>query len=259
VLAAVVAAVSGLPALGAAGASTEPARHREWVAVRSGERAIRAFVAFPESKNKATAVLVLHENKGLTDWVRGAADRLAASGYLAVAPDLLSGTGPGGGDTSSFPSVDAATQAIYQLKPEEVTAALGAVADHVLALPAANGKLAVAGFCWGGAQSFRFATDRRGLGAAFVFYGSAPESREALARITAPVYGFYGGNDARVTAAVPGVEAAMNELGKRFEPVTYEGAGHGFMRKAEEPQAAEADRAAAESAWKRWLERLAAL
>jgi carboxymethylenebutenolidase len=235
-------------------------RHHEWVDVKSGARSVRAFVAYPESKQKATAVVVIHENKGLTDWVRSVADQLAAAGYLAIAPDLLSGTGPGGGNTDAFATVDDATKAIGQLKPEQVTADLNAIADHVLKLPAANGKLAVGGFCWGGAQTFRFATDRKDLKAAFVFYGSAPESKEALARIQAPVYGFYGGEDARITAAVPQVEAAMKELGKKYEPVTYDGATHGFMRKAEvEPQAPEADKNAATAAWERWKKLLAAL
>lgn len=234
-------------------------RHHEWVDVKSGARSVRAFVAYPESKQKATAVIVIHENKGLTDWVRGLADQLAASGYLAIAPDLLSGTGPNGGNTDAFATVDDATKAIGQLKPEQVTGDLNAVADYVVKLPAANGKLAVSGFCWGGAQTFRFATDRKDLTAAFVFYGSAPESKEALARIQAPVYGFYGGEDARITAAVPQVAAAMKELGKVFEPVTYAGATHGFLRKAEEPGVSEADKTAAAQAWERWKKLLAAL
>jgi len=234
-------------------------RHHEWVDVKSGARAVRAFVVYPESKQKATSVVVIHENKGLTDWVRSVADQLAAGGYLAIAPDLLTGKGPGGGNTDAFATVDDATKAIGQLAPEQVTADLHAVADYVSKLPAANGKLAVSGFCWGGAQAFRFATDRKDVKAAFVFYGIAPESKEALARIQAPVYGFYGGADARITAAVPQVAAAMKELGKVFEPVTYEGASHGFLRKPEEPGASEADKKAAAQAWERWKTLLAAL
>ena len=110
----------------------------------------------------------------------------------------------------------------------------------------------MAGFCWGGGQSFRFATQRSDLKAAFVFYGSFPETKEALARIACPVYGFYGGNDACVTATVPRTADLMKELGKTFEPVTYEGAGHGFMRSGEEPRAGEANRKARDAAWERW-------
>jgi carboxymethylenebutenolidase len=234
-------------------------RHHEWVTVANGDRAVHTFVAFPESAAKATAVIVIHENRGLTDWVRGVADQLAAAGYIALAPDLLSGTGPKGGRTSDFPTSDAAREAIYTLAPDQVMTDLDAVAAHALALPASNGKLAVGGFCWGGAQSFRFATHRPALDAAFVFYGSFEHSREQLARIGAPVYGFYGGEDARVNASVPASAALMAELGKTFEPVTYPGAGHGFMRSGEDPAGGEADKKAREEAWARWKELLGKL
>jgi carboxymethylenebutenolidase len=134
-------------------------RHHEWVVVKNGNRDVHCFVVFPEVKNKATAVLVIHENKGLTDWVRSVADQLAEAGYVAIAPDMLSGLGPKGGKTSDFPSVDAATKALYTLQPNQVTGDLNAAADYVLKLPAVNGKLAVAGFCWGGGQTFRVATN----------------------------------------------------------------------------------------------------
>jgi len=227
-------------------------RHVEWVEVQSGDRTIHCFVAFPEVKDKVPAVLVIHENKGLTDWVRSVADQLAEAGYVAIAPDLLSGMGPQGGKTSDFPSIDAATKALYGLKADQTISDLNAAADFVLKQPACNGELAVAGFCWGGAQAFRFAAYQPGLKAAFVFYGSPPETKEVLARIACPVYGFYGGNDARITATVPKTAALMKELGKTFEPVTYEDAGHGFMRSGEEPQAAPANRKARETAWERW-------
>lgn len=227
-------------------------RHHEWVQVKHGDRVVHAFLVFPEVKEKATAVVVIHENRGLTDWVRGVADQLAEAGYIAIAPDLLSGTAPGGGKTSDFPGDDAAREGISKLTPEQVTADLNAVADYVKKLPAANGKVAVAGFCWGGSQTFRFATNRADLAAAFVFYGSGPNTTEAVGRIQCPVYGFYGGNDARVNATVPKSAELMKEAGKMFEPVTYEGAGHGFMRSGEEPGAQEANRKAREEGWARW-------
>lgn len=227
-------------------------RHHEWVAVKNSERSVHCFVVYPEVKDKATAVLVIHENKGLTDWVRGVADQLAEAGYIAIAPDLLSGAGPKGGKTSDFASADSATQALYALKPEQVTSDLNAVADYVIKLPACSGKLAVAGFCWGGSQSFNFAAQRADLKAAFVFYGRGPEGKENVAGIACPVYGFYGGNDARVNATIPNSAAAMQEAGKAFEPVTYEGAGHGFMRSGEDPQGTEANRKARTEAWERW-------
>ncbi len=234
-------------------------RHQEWVVVKSGERSVHCFVVFPEVKEKVTAVLVIHENKGLTDWVRGVADQLAEAGYVAIAPDLLSGMAPGGGKTGDFPSQDAATAALYQLKGEQVTADLHAAADHAIKLPACNGKLVVAGFCWGGGQSFRFATQRKDLKAAFVFYGSFAHTQDDLARISCPVYAFYAANDARINATIPQTGELMKRLDKKFEPVTYEGAGHGFMRSGEDPASTPPNRQARDAAWQRWKERLKSL
>ena len=231
-------------------------RHHEWVQVKSGSRVVHSFLVFPEVKSKATAIVVIHENRGLTDWVRSMADQLAEAGYIAIAPDLLSGSGPNGGKTGDFPDGDAAREAIYRLQPDQVTADLNAVADHVAKLPASNGKVAVAGFCWGGSQTFRLATNRPDLVAAFVFYGTGPDSKEDISRIKSPVYGYYGGDDARVNATIPKSAELMKEAGKTYEPVTYEGAGHGFMRSGEAPNASEANRKARNEAWKRWMELL---
>lgn len=225
-------------------------RHQEWVTVKNGERVVQAFLVFPEVKNKTLAVVVIHENRGLTDWVRSVADQLAEAGYIAIAPDLLSGMAPNGGKTSDFPSGDAAREAISKVTPEQANADLNAVADYVAKLPAANGKVAVAGFCWGGGRSFRFATYRTNLAAAFVFYGNSPDSAD-MAKIKCPVYGFYGGNDARINATIPKMAELMKQMGKRYEPVTYEGAGHGFMRAGEEPEATEANKKARDESWAR--------
>ena len=231
-------------------------RHQEWVQVKYGNnpgRQVNSFIVYPEVKNKATAVVVIHEIFGMSDWVQSLTDQLADAGYIAIAPDLLSGMGPKGGGSSDFADRSAIGQAIRDLPPDQITADLNAVADYVSKLPAANGKVAVVGFCWGGSQSFRFATNRPSLKAAFVFYGTAPDSKEALEKIKAPVYGFYGGNDARVTATVPKTTDAMKELGKKYEPVTHEGAGHGFMRAGEDPaNTNEANKKAREEAWTRW-------
>ena len=227
-------------------------RHQEWVIVKNGSRNVHAFLVYPEVKNKALAVVVIHEIFGLTDWVRSVADQLAEAGYIAIAPDLLSGMAPNGGGTSEFADRSAIGQAFAKLPPDQITADLNAVADYVAKLPAASGKVAVAGFCWGGGQSFRFATNRPDLVAAFVFYGTGPDSKEAIAKIKCSVYGFYGGNDARVDATIPKSAELMKEGGKTYEPVTYEGAGHGFMRAGEEPNANEANKKAREEAWSRW-------
>jgi carboxymethylenebutenolidase len=226
-------------------------RHHEWVQIKAGDRTLHAFVVFPEVKDKAAAIVVIHENKGLNDWARAAADQFAEAGLIAIAPDLLSGLGPNGGKTSDFPSADAATQALYKLPPDQVTAALNACADYVGKLPACSGKVAVGGFCWGGGQTFRFATNRESVAAAYVFYGPAPEDKAAIAKIACPVYGFYGENDNRINAGIENAAAAMKEAGKTYEPVVYKGAGHGFMRAGEMPNAKDDDKKARADAWVR--------
>src|SRR5438105_5305016 len=217
-------------------------RHREWVKVKSGERMVNAYVVYPEVKTKAPAVVVIHEIFGMTDWVQLLADEVAEAGYIAIAPDLLSGMGP-------FADSNAVGKAIRDLPPDQITADLNAAADYVSKLPAANGKVAVAGFCWGGSQSFRFATNRPTLAAAFVFYGTGPDSVDS---IKAPVYGFYAGNDARVDATIPKTQELMRAASKSYEIVTYDGAGHGFMRAGEAPDASEANKKARDEAWARW-------
>jgi len=226
-------------------------RHQEWVDIKAGNRTVHAFVVYPEVKSKATAVLVIHEIFGASDWARNFADEVAAAGYIAIMPDLLSGMGPNGGGTSSLGDRSAITEAIGKLPPDQITSDLNAVADYVTKLPAANGKLVVAGFCWGGGQSFRFATNRKKLNAAMVFYGVGPDPK-AMANIAAPVYGYYAGNDARIGATVPDTTAAMKTAGKTYEPVTYEGAGHGFMRAGEDPgDTNAANKKAHDEAWER--------
>jgi carboxymethylenebutenolidase len=207
-------------------------RHHEYVPLKSGSRTVQAFVVYPEVKTKAPVVILIHEIFGLTDWAKEMADELAAQGFIVIAPDLLSGQGPKGGGSSEFPSQDAAVKAVSGLDPNVVNADLDAAADYAMKLPAGNGKIAVTGFCWGGGKSFAFAAHRKDLSAAFVFYGPGPDD---VSTITAPVYGFYAGNDARIGATIPATTAAMKAAGKKYEPVTYEGAGHGFMRAGEDP------------------------
>jgi len=227
-------------------------RHREWVGIKHDGRTVETLVVYPEAKGKRPVVLVIHEIFGLSEWAQELADELADAGYIAVAPDLLSGKGPNGGRTSAFANEDKVIEAIRGLNPDDVTADLSAAADYGLKLPAASGKLFVTGFCWGGGQSFRFATNRPDLKAAFVFYGTPPA--DGMDRIKAPVYGFYGGNDARVTATVDPTKEKMKTAGKKYDPVVYEGAGHGFMRGGEDPTTTApshpADIKARDEAWK---------
>lgn len=228
-------------------------RHDEWVRIDSSGRSLHAYVVYPQVRDKAPAVIVIHENRGLTDWVRTVADQVAANGYIAIAPDLLSGAGPNGGKTSDFPSQDAAREAISNLPPAQVAEDLENTAQYVRTLPAANGRLMVAGFCWGGSQTWNAVNSIDNLSAAFVFYGTGPSTDAAVSGIEAPVYGFYGGDDARVNATIDATQQVMTKNGKKFEPVIYPGAGHAFMRLGEAPAASPANREARDKAWVRWL------
>jgi carboxymethylenebutenolidase len=207
-------------------------RHHEYVALKHGDRTVQAFVVYPEVKTKAPVIILIHEIFGLSDWAKEMADELAGQGFIVVAPDLLTGFGPNGGGSDAFASMDATTKAVSGLDAAVVTADLDAAADYGKKIPAGNGKIATVGFCWGGSKSFAFATHRKDLSAAFVFYGTGPSD---VTTIAAPVYGFYAGNDARVGATIPATTEAMKAAGKKYEPVTYDGAGHGFMRAGEDP------------------------
>jgi carboxymethylenebutenolidase len=230
-------------------------RHHEWVdIVAPGDRTVHTWVVYPEVDHPATVVIVIHENRGLTDWVRGVADQLAEAGFLALAPDLLSGNAPGGGNTPEFGSEDAARNGIGRLPQPQVTADLDAVYAYAKEMPAGNKVVAVGGFCWGGGQTFNYAAHNPNIAAANVFYGSQPSDDAAYAKIKAPVYGYYGGNDFRITGAVPKVAERMKAAGKMYDPVIYAGAGHGFMRQGEmEADTTNADRKARDEAWARWI------
>ena len=224
-------------------------RHHEWVTVQAGDRTVHSFVAFPEVNEPAPAVLVIHENRGLTDWVRSFADQIAAAGYIAVAPDLLSEFDAEHERTSEFANSDAARDALYQLDPDQITSDLHAVRAYAAGLSSSDGTTAVMGFCWGGAQTFRFATNSPDVAAALVFYGSPPES--GFENIAAPVYGFYGEDDERINATIPETEEIMEELDKTYEVVIYDGAGHAFMRSGDDPEGSAENRAARDASWDR--------
>lgn len=227
-------------------------RRREWVAVKHDSRQVKSIVAYPQQAEKAPAIVVIHEIFGMTDWVESVTDEFAAAGFLAVAPDLLSGAAPNGGGTSDL-KPDQVRSAIGSLPPDQITADLNAVADYCKGLPAGNGKVCVVGFSWGGGQAFRFATNRKDLSAAFVFYGPGPDAA-AIPNIQAPVYGFYAGNDQRINAGIPATQEQMKAAGKFFDPVIYEGAAHGFMRAGAQPDATEANAKARAASWARLKE-----
>jgi carboxymethylenebutenolidase len=221
-------------------------RHREYVDIQSGDRTIKAFVVYPEAKEKTPVVLVVHEIFGLTDWVKSLCDQLAENGVIAICPDLLSG--------QAYPDdVDAAVKAISALPKPQVKADLDAAANYALTkIPSANGKLAICGFCWGGGWAFGYANENAKLNAAYSFYGQAPDTEAAVKNIVCPVFGFYAGNDERVNATIPKAEELMKAAGKKYQPVTYAGAGHGFMRAGETPNADAANKKARDEAWARW-------
>jgi len=205
-------------------------RHGEYVdAPMAGGPAIKTWISYPERKDKAGVVIVIQEVFGLTDWLRGVADQLAKEGFIAVAPDMVSGFGPGGGGTDSVGSRDDVVALVRKITPDEAVRRLNAVRAWALKIPAGNGKIATVGFCWGGGQSFAYAGAQPALAAAVVFYGASPEP-PIIDAIQAPVLGHYGGDDERVDATIPPAQAQMKKLGKSYEVHVYDGAGHGFLR-----------------------------
>lgn len=232
-------------------------RHGEWVDLKNGERTVKAFVSYPEIKEKAPVIVLIHEIFGMTDWVQLMADELSEAGFIVIAPDLLSGMGPNGGRTSDIPA-DKVREVIGALPPDQITGDLNAAVEYGKKIPSGNGKVAVGGFCWGGTQTFRFATNNKDIAAALVFYGSPPPA-EDMKRIVAPVYGFYGENDNRINATIPDAEKQMKEAGKTYEPVIYKGAGHGFMRAGQMPDANEANKQGWLDGFKRTVEILSKL
>jgi carboxymethylenebutenolidase len=261
-------------------------RHTDYVTIpEANGRKLQAFVVYPEVKDKAPVVVLIHEIFGESDWFKLMADDIASAGYIVVAPDLLSDLGPATGaattqpmamgaehdhmqmgtpaagaayapaspgGTSAFPDQQAVVRAVVSLPDAQVLADLDAAADWGKKQPSANGKLFIAGFCWGGGKSFLYATHRKDLSAAFVFYGPPPAA-DLMKNITAPVYGFYAGNDARISTTVPQTTLDMKAAGKTYEPVIYDGAGHGFMRAGEAPDANAANAAARQAGFHRLI------
>jgi carboxymethylenebutenolidase len=227
-------------------------RHGEWIDIE-GPAAdpggkpdqVRAWISYPERSTKAPVVIVIHEIFGLTDWIRSVADQLAAEGFIAVAPDLLTGHGPEGSGTPA--DGQQAIALVRGLAPADVMRRLSFIADHATKLPAATGKFGSVGFCWGGGMSFALAGSDPDLDAAVVYYGRSADA-DTIAKIQAPVLGLYGGDDARVNTTIPDAEAAMKEKGKSFTKHVYDGAGHGFLRQQDGQDGANAK--AAQAAWK---------
>ncbi len=203
-------------------------RHSEWVTIRTGDGdSVHAWVVYPERSSKASVVLVVHEIFGLSSWIRSVADQLAADGFIAIAPDLLTMKNlPNGPDSVLGPLAQAA---IRTLDPAWVQRQLDAVAQYGMSLPAAEKKYGIVGFCWGGGISFAHAAHSPSLGASVVYYGTSLKTAD-LESVRAPVLGLYGGNDARVNATIPPADSALRALGRTYVSSIYLGAGHGFLR-----------------------------
>ena len=228
-------------------------RHGEWVDVPlpGSSTPIRSFVVYPERRDNAPVVIVIMEIYGLSDWIRGVADQLAADGFIAIAPDLLSGMGPGGGGTSAYADRDAVVAGVRQLTPDESNRRLDAVFAYARTIPSASGQIGTVGYCWGGGTSFGYAVHQPDLDAAVVYYGTSPADPAAYARINAPVLGLYAGDDQRVNATIPTAQNAMGPLGKSYEVAVYEGAGHGFLRAQADREGA--NMRATQQAWPRTI------
>jgi carboxymethylenebutenolidase len=235
---------------------TKSTRHMDVVKIKQGDREVETLVYYPTDRNKAMAVVLVHEIFGLSDWMRAAADQLAEAGYIVLVPDLLSGEGPNKGGTSDLPESQV-TLAIGKLPPEQVLADLGAVTDYAKKLDACDGNLAIAGFCWGGGKAFAFSTVNKDIKAAFVFYGAPMLPVADMPKVNAPIYGFYGETDRSLAPAVPAETTAMQAAGKTYDAIVYPGAAHGFMRMGQMDNTNAANKKAAEDSWKRWLDLLA--
>lgn len=219
-------------------------RHGEWVVVKSGADSIRAWVVHPQRRDNAPVVVVVHEIFGLTNWVRGVADQLAADGFIAIAPDLLTMKNIPNAPTGD-PERQQATTEIRNIQPSDYHRHIRAVADYAMAMPSAVKKYGVVGYCWGGAAVFNHAIFYPDVGAVVSYYGGTPRPVTELAKIKAPVLGLYGGTDNRVNASIAEADSAMKALGKTYQPKIFDGAAHGFLRAQTEP----ANLAASKQAW----------
>lgn len=215
------------------------------VTYKNGDVNLSGYLSKPMKKGKYPAILVIHENRGLNEHTRDVARRFAAAGYVALAADALSRKG----GTGSFETPDKAREAFATLDMAQVSGDLNAGLAFLNAHEnVKKGKLASIGFCWGGARSFKLATEPNDLKAAVVFYGTAPTDEE-LAKVHVPVLGIYGEKDTRITSKVPEVEAAMKKYKKTYEYKIYAGADHAFFNDTGERYNAEA----AKDAWTRTL------
>jgi carboxymethylenebutenolidase len=223
-------------------------RHGEYVDVKveGREKPVKAYVVFPEVKDKAPVVIVIHEIFGLSDWIKGVTDQLRPTGSSRSRRTCSAARGPRAAGRKSSRAAIRSRRRCAGSRPDEALAALNAVRDYGMKLPASNGKTATIGFCWGGGKSFEYATKQPELNAAVVYYGTSPKD-DALANVKAPVMGFYGGNDNRVNSTIKPAEEALKKAGKEYTPHIYDGAGHGFLRQQDGQEGA--NMKATQQAW----------
>lgn len=219
-------------------------RHGEWVVVKtSATDSIRAWLVYPERKTKAPVVVVIHEINGLSNWVRSVADQLAADGFIAIAPDLLTMKNIPT-TAAGEPNADTVRARIREITPDMYQPQIRRVAEFAMALPAATKKYGVVGYCWGGAAVFEHAVRYPDVNAIVSYYGPTPPA--GYERVKAPVLGLYGDNDERVNSTIARADSASKVHGFKYEPRRFTGAGHGFLR-SQDNNAANA--AAAAEAW----------
>lgn len=224
-------------------------RKSEWVDIKASSGApIKSFVVYPDRKDKAPVVIVIQEIFGLTDWIRGVADQLAKEGFIAIAPDFMSGMGPNHGGSAEL-GEQGSTKEIGKLTDDDKVRILNDVRAYALTIPSANGKLGTVGFCWGGGTSFLYALRQPALNAAVSYYGPMPADPAAYAGAKAPVLGLYGGNDARVNGNIEVAKTGMASAKAEYEPHIFDGAGHGFLRQQNGSANAPGNQKAAEQAW----------
>jgi carboxymethylenebutenolidase len=205
---------------------------------------MKAFEAMPKKGKKFPAVIVIHENRGLVPHIKDVTNRMAAEGFLALAPDALS---PVGGTPEDISNVG---ELFRQLKPEETTKNFVAAVKYLKTHPNSNGKVGCTGFCWGGAMTNQVAVNCENLDAAAPYYGSVPKT-EDVPKIKAPILAHYAENDERINAGIPAFEEALKANNKKYQIYKYPGTGHAFNNDSN-PERYNAEQA--KIAWKRTVD-----
>ena len=244
-------------------------RHGEWVKIAwepGSPDSLMAWIVYPSTTSASTpVVVVVREIFGLSTWVRGVADQVAADGFIAIAPDLVSRAR--GGPSTTELSGDSARKLIVGVSTAERNRGIIASARYAMAQPSAAPRYAVIGYCWGGSTVWAHAVNggTTGYAGGVAFYGGPymngkEPNAGSLAKITKPVMLLSGSVDQRIGAAMPAIDSTMKALGKSYVGINYPGAIHGFLRAQNDPKTPrdeaeeQANLAATKDAWPRTLE-----